>query len=98
MAMANDINPLSTASCPSDGPTTSDCIISADAGNLPARSTLAISLVSLTVKEPVISVLPPDITPLAPGAVYTLLSNTIAIPVSYTHLRAHETDSYLVCR
>ena len=21
-----------------------------------------------------------------------------AIPVSYTHLRAHETDSYLVCR
>ena len=22
----------------------------------------------------------------------------IAAPVSYTHLRAHETDSYLVCR
>ena len=22
----------------------------------------------------------------------------IDIPVSYTHLRAHETDSYLVCR
>src|SRR5680860_1913291 len=25
------------------------------------------------------------------------LSNTILLPVSYTHLRAHETDSYLVC-
>ena len=24
--------------------------------------------------------------------------NTICMPVSYTHLRAHETDSYLVCR
>ena len=23
---------------------------------------------------------------------------TIMVPVSYTHLRAHETDSYLVCR
>ena len=23
---------------------------------------------------------------------------TIPVPVSYTHLRAHETDSYLVCR
>ena len=22
----------------------------------------------------------------------------VAVPVSYTHLRAHETDSYLVCR
>ena len=22
----------------------------------------------------------------------------ITVPVSYTHLRAHETDSYLVCR
>ena len=25
-------------------------------------------------------------------------AGTIYIPVSYTHLRAHETDSYLVCR
>ena len=24
--------------------------------------------------------------------------NLAAAPVSYTHLRAHETDSYLVCR
>src|SRR5680860_1696935 len=23
---------------------------------------------------------------------------TLQVPVSYTHLRAHETDSYLVCR
>ena len=28
---------------------------------------------------------------------WTLLS-TLFTPVSYTHLRAHETDSYLVCR
>src|SRR5680860_730671 len=26
------------------------------------------------------------------------LEREIAAPVSYTHLRAHETDSYLVCR
>ena len=25
-------------------------------------------------------------------------ARTLYIPVSYTHLRAHETDSYLVCR
>ena len=30
---------------------------------------------------------------------YTVQSSgTAAGPVSYTHLRAHETDSYLVCR
>ena len=28
----------------------------------------------------------------------THLAPLIAAPVSYTHLRAHETDSYLVCR
>src|SRR5665647_3085282 len=28
---------------------------------------------------------------------FILLSDTLG-PVSYTHLRAHETDSYLVCR
>ena len=26
------------------------------------------------------------------------INNPNAAPVSYTHLRAHETDSYLVCR
>src|SRR5665647_3752766 len=31
------------------------------------------------------------------GAVYDFDAQTFA-PVSYTHLRAHETDSYLVCR
>src|SRR5680860_1665485 len=33
------------------------------------------------------------------SAVNEVLSNSgqIDIPVSYTHLRAHETDSYLVC-
>ena len=27
-----------------------------------------------------------------------LTNGTVLDPVSYTHLRAHETDSYLVCR
>ena len=26
------------------------------------------------------------------------IKDTLLMPVSYTHLRAHETDSYLVCR
>src|SRR5680860_1843868 len=26
------------------------------------------------------------------------LKRVLVVPVSYTHLRAHETDSYLVCR
>src|SRR5665647_623515 len=30
------------------------------------------------------------------GFIYT--ANNEGLPVSYTHLRAHETDSYLVCR
>src|SRR5665647_3806262 len=29
---------------------------------------------------------------------FTILNETNSTPVSYTHLRAHETDSYLVCR
>ena len=29
---------------------------------------------------------------------FDLTQDSSAIPVSYTHLRAHETDSYLVCR
>ena len=29
---------------------------------------------------------------------YRNLLKTLHNPVSYTHLRAHETDSYLVCR
>ena len=34
------------------------------------------------------------------GRAYVIAPNHIANldPVSYTHLRAHETDSYLVCR
>src|SRR5664279_6068730 len=27
-----------------------------------------------------------------------LFENVVQVPVSYTHLRAHETESYLVCR
>jgi hypothetical protein len=51
---------------------------SADAGSLPALSTLAKSLVSVTSNE--ISDLPPEIGPLdTPGAEYTISSRTIAI-------------------
>ena len=32
------------------------------------------------------------------GIAKRLVDFVMAIPVSYTHLRAHETDSYLVCR
>src|SRR5665647_928456 len=31
-----------------------------------------------------------------PGA-HVVQSGLVLVPVSYTHLRAHETDSYLVC-
>ena len=41
--------------------------------------------------------------PLGTDRISTLVArfavpSIIAMPVSYTHLRAHETDSYLVCR
>src|SRR5664279_6066005 len=32
------------------------------------------------------------------GPQYDFRADTASSPVSYTHLRAHETDSYLVCR
>ena len=32
------------------------------------------------------------------AAIVTVWSASKGMPVSYTHLRAHETDSYLVCR
>src|SRR5665647_564552 len=32
------------------------------------------------------------------GDVWAMAEGTVFFPVSYTHLRAHETDSYLVCR
>ena len=50
--MAKEINPLVIASCPKEGPTITDCTISAEAGSLPARSTLAKSCASATVKLP----------------------------------------------
>src|SRR5665647_1217902 len=31
------------------------------------------------------------------GAVWAMAIGAVFAPVSYTHLRAHETDSYLVC-
>ena len=57
------------ASLPKEGPTISDCIISAAAGSLPARNTLAKSMASLREKFPVISDRPPEIAPFdTPGA------------------------------
>ena len=61
--------PLSIASWPREGPTTSDWIIVAEAGNFPALNTLAKSIASFRSKSPVISDLPPLIAPLVtPGA------------------------------
>ena len=57
------------ASLPKEGPTISDWMISAEAGNLPARKTLAKSIASFKVKFPVISERPPAMAPLdTPGA------------------------------
>ena len=68
------------ASCPKEGPTSSACTISADAGNLPALNTFAKSTASFKVKEPDISELPPAMGPVVtPGAEYTISSKTIAI-------------------
>ena len=68
------------ASIPREGPTSSACTISAEAGNLPALKTLAKSTASLIVNCPEISELPPDIGPVVtPGAEYTMSSRTMAI-------------------
>ena len=92
--MAKEIKPLVIASCPKEGPTITDCTISAEAGSLPARSTLAKSCASATVKLPVIWVLPPEIGPeVTVGAEYTVLSKVMAIfplsvntfPVRFSH-------------
>ena len=57
-------------SWPKEGPTTSDCIILAAAGNLPAFKTVEISSASATViVPPEIEVLPPVIAWLTEGAV-----------------------------
>ena len=67
--MINDNIPLSIASCPNDGPTSSAWTISAEAGNFPALKTLAKSMASLIVNAPEISELPPEIGPeVTPGA------------------------------
>src|SRR5664279_5908685 len=44
---------------------------------------------------------PPILSAVVTGVTNTTLTfrvSTVTEPVSYTHLRAHETDSYLVCR
>ena len=54
--------------------------MSAEAGNLPARNTLAKSTASFNVKVPEISEFPPEIGPeVTPGAEYTISSKTMAI-------------------
>ena len=91
------MKPAWIAFSPKDGPTTSDWIISAAAGNLPALNTLAKSLVSVTSKFPEISDLPPAIGPEeTPGAEYTTSSRAIAMypfvvkafPVNSSHFLA----------
>ena len=55
-------------------------MISAEAGNFPARKTFARSMASFRVNSPVISDRPPEIAPPGtPGAEYTMSSKTIAI-------------------
>ena len=67
--MAKDAVPDSIASCPREGPTSSACTISADAGSFPALKTFAKSIASFKVNDPEISLLPPEIGPLlTPGA------------------------------
>ena len=67
-AMMNDTKPCCIDSMPSDGPTTSSCTMRVGAGILPELSVLARSFVSSIVKFPVISELPPDISPFTLGA------------------------------
>ena len=47
--MIKEFIPFSIFSFPSEGPTTSDSIISAEAGNFPALKTLAKSIASFNV-------------------------------------------------
>src|SRR5665647_2023793 len=49
---------------------------------------------STTVVTPALNVKPSGGRLVNPSAIYA----SGVFPVSYTHLRAHETDSYLVCR
>ena len=72
------VKPAWIEAAPSDGPTISLCTILAGAGILPLLSTLARSLVSSAVKLPVICEIPPVISFWMVGALYTLLSNTMA--------------------
>ena len=65
-------------SAPSVGPTISSLTILAGAGILPDFSTFARSRVSSAVKLPVIWLLPPMISDRTVGALYTLLSSTMA--------------------
>ena len=65
---ANDIRPLWIESRPRDGPTVRSSMIFTGAGKAPARSTMARSLASWVVKEPVILALPPAIFSWITGA------------------------------
>ena len=70
-AIINEYVPLSIASWPNEGPTTSDWIILAAAGSLPDFNALAKSCASSIVNDPEIEVLPVVIASLTLGAEYT---------------------------
>ena len=76
--ITTDRVPLLTESAPSEGPTTRSSIISTGAGNAPARRTIAISFASSILAKPSINVPPPDIFSRIFGAIWTLLSKTMA--------------------
>src|SRR5664279_2266190 len=77
-------------------------------GATPARSTTPVTRFFSNVTPPVVWLVPAS-NRLAPAATSSTCStatptcrrpsrHTTTMTVSYTHLRAHETDSYLVCR
>ena len=76
--MMLDQVPLSIESCPSDGPTVRSSRMFTGAGSAPARRTIARSVASSIVKEPVIWACPPEIRSWITGAEWTMPSRTMA--------------------
>src|SRR5450756_782562 len=76
---------------PSEGPTTSSEIATSLTGSDPLLSNSASLLACTAVNPPLMTPWPSVIAVSTVGLIKTL-------PVSYTHLRAHETRHDLVCR
>ena len=90
-ATTNDQIPWRMDWAPSDGPTTSSCTMRTGAFIRPDFRVLARSLVSSTVKEPLICELPPVISSSTFGALYTRSSSTMAtgLPIFFLVRLAH---------